>query len=138
MALNPGRDEVVVDMAAAPGGKTTYLAAMMQNTGAHSFPSSPRESLGTIIANDLNKRRTKALFANIQRMGVKNAIVCNLEGTQLLDKLGPSYADRVLLDAPCSGTGVISKDPTAKVLFSLEFLLSKISRAARMRQTYRS
>lgn len=70
--------------------------------------------IGLIIANDMNKKRTTALYANIQRMGVQNAIVCNLEGTQLFAKLGAQYADRVLLDAPCSGTGVISKDPTAK------------------------
>lgn len=70
--------------------------------------------IGLIIANDMNKKRTTALYANIQRMGVQNAIVCNLEGTQLFAKLGQQYADRVLLDAPCSGTGVISKDPTAK------------------------
>ena len=48
-------------------------------------------------------------------MGVKNAVICNLEGRKLLQKLGHQYADRVLLDAPCSGTGVISKGPTAKV-----------------------
>eukprot|EP00210_Caulerpa_lentillifera_P007527 g7192.t1 len=101
MSLAPQSNEVVIDMAAAPGGKTTYLAAMMQNSGL-------------IIANDLNKKRTTALYANIQRLGVQNSIVCNLEGTQLFKKLGPNYADRVLLDAPCTGTGVISKDPMAK------------------------
>ena len=79
-----------------------------------------------IVANDMNKKRTKALFANIQRMGVKNAVVCNLEGRELLQKLGHQYADRVLLDAPCSGTGVISKDPSAKVC--VPFFLSPVSR----------
>ena len=71
---------------------------------------------GRIVANDSSEARTKALFANIQRMGAKNAGVCCSDGLQLLEKLGVSYADRVLLDAPCTGTGIISKDPTAKAI----------------------
>lgn len=64
------------------------------------------------MANDANKDRCKALTANIHRMGVTNAIVSNYDGRQL-HKIFHAF-DRALLDAPCSGTGVISKDVSAK------------------------
>eukprot|EP00826_Nyctotherus_ovalis_P028255 TRINITY_DN2233_c0_g1_i22.p1 TRINITY_DN2233_c0_g1~~TRINITY_DN2233_c0_g1_i22.p1 ORF type:complete len:299 (-),score=99.88 TRINITY_DN2233_c0_g1_i22:45-941(-) len=99
IALCPQPDEVVIDMAAAPGGKTTYMAQLMKNKG-------------TIIANDSQKARTKALYANCQRLGVSNVIISNYDGRKL-----PSIVknvDRVLLDSPCSGLGLISRDPSMK------------------------
>ncbi|KAF9328836.1 rRNA (cytosine-C5-)-methyltransferase nop2 [Linnemannia elongata] len=99
MALAPQEHERVLDMASAPGGKSTYIAALLKNTGM-------------VFANDANKDRTKSLVANIHRLGVKNAVVCNYDGREFPGVIGGF--DRVLLDAPCSGTGVISKDASVK------------------------
>lgn len=100
IALSPQPNERVLDMASAPGGKTTHIAALLQNTGV-------------VFANDSNKQRTKSLTANVHRLGCKNVVVCSYDGREFPKVMGGF--DRVLLDAPCSGTGVISKDSSVKV-----------------------
>ncbi|PYH81535.1 NOL1/NOP2/sun family putative RNA met [Aspergillus uvarum CBS 121591] len=100
MALAPQPNERVLDMASAPGGKTTYISALMRNTG-------------TVIANDASKPRAKGLIGNIHRLGCKNTIVTNMDARTAFPKAMGGF-DRVLLDAPCTGTGVISKDPSVK------------------------
>ncbi len=103
LALNPSPDgkEKVLDMSSAPGGKTSYIAQLMRNTG-------------TIIANDLKPERQKATVANMHRLGVRNVITCCYDGRKL-GKLWKNRFTKILLDAPCSGLGVISRDPSVKV-----------------------
>jgi len=98
--LAPQPGERVLDMAAAPGGKTSYISALMKNTGV-------------VVANDLKKERLKSLNANMHRLGVRNVVVANYDGRKLPNIF--RKFDRCLLDAPCSGLGVISRDPSIKV-----------------------
>ena len=91
LVLDPQPGERVLDMCAAPGSKTTQIAAMMQNTGV-------------IVANDVSAGRLSALGINLQRCGVMNAIVTQMQGF----REGVEF-DRILVDAPCSGTGTIRK-----------------------------
>lgn len=99
MALAPQESEKVLDMCAAPGGKTTYIGQLMKNTGC-------------LVANDVNRNRARAVIGNIHRMGVTNCIVTTVDGRKLPATI--QGFDRVLLDAPCSGTGVISKHNEVK------------------------
>jgi len=100
MSLAPQEGERVLDMCAAPGGKTSYISQLMKNTGM-------------VLANDKNKNRIKALVANTHRLGCSNVVTCNYDGRSFPTIQGGF--DRVLLDAPCAGTGVIAKDPSAKL-----------------------
>ncbi len=101
MALDPKPGERVLDVASAPGGKTTYIAQLMRNSG-------------TLVANDMKRTRHKATAANLHRLGVHNAVCCCYDGRKLPKVFGSSF-DRVLLDAPCSGLGIISRDPSIKL-----------------------
>ena len=65
---------------------------------------------GMIFANEVNPLRLKSVQGNLQRMGVTNAVVSCYDGRELPKALGAHTVDRALLDAPCSGTGVVSKD----------------------------
>ncbi|MFW5852613.1 MAG: RsmB/NOP family class I SAM-dependent RNA methyltransferase [Nanoarchaeota archaeon] len=94
-ALNPKKGEVVLDMCASPGSKTTHIAQLMENKGK-------------IIALDNNERRLYALRNNIERVGAKNTIIFNKDARYTSD-LGITF-DKVLLDAPCSGNFTLEED----------------------------
>ena len=98
-ALDIAPGQVVLDVAAAPGGKTTFLAQKMNNSGA-------------IIALEPNDRRARSLSFNLARCGVYNTCIFKADGLYA-GKFEMKF-DRVLLDAPCSCEGVIAKDPTRK------------------------
>jgi len=91
--------ERVLDLCAAPGGKTVQMAASMKGKGI-------------IVANDINSERVKALVKNIELCGVRNAVVTN-ETPEKLSQTFRGYFDKILVDAPCSGEGMFRKDPDA-------------------------
>lgn len=99
MALAPQENERILDMCSAPGGKGSHIAAIMKNTGV-------------LFANDANRDRIKAVVANFHRLGVINAVISCEDGCKF-PKIMTGF-DRILLDAPCTGTGVVSKDPSVK------------------------
>lgn len=98
IAPQPG--ERVLDLAAAPGGKATHLAALMGNTGV-------------LVANDVSAARARELLGNVERCGVRNTIVLAESVGRLVDHFG-AYFDRVLLDAPCSGEAMFHKSAAAR------------------------
>ncbi len=99
LALNPKPGETVADFASSPGGKTTFLAQLMNNKGV-------------LIAIEANEERIPPLIDNIHRMGVLNAVVVKMNAVKFKN-LGIKV-DKILLDAPCSGEGVIHKDKSRK------------------------
>ncbi len=96
-ALAPQPGERILDLCAAPGGKATQIAAAMQQTGV-------------LVANEVIPGRARTLCANMERLGVSNAIVTNAD-PQTLGRALPGYFDRILVDAPCSGEGMIRRQP---------------------------
>ncbi|OMQ26850.1 16S rRNA (cytosine(1407)-C(5))-methyltransferase RsmF [Serratia oryzae] len=100
----------VLDVAAAPGSKTTQIAALMGNRGG-------------IVANEYSASRVKVLHANISRCGVKNVALTHFDGRVFGAALPESF-DAILLDAPCSGEGVVRKDPDAMSNWSAESVAS--------------
>ncbi|MGC9110658.1 MAG: RsmB/NOP family class I SAM-dependent RNA methyltransferase [candidate division WOR-3 bacterium] len=105
LLLGPRPGERVLDLAAAPGSKTTQMAAMMKNQGL-------------LIANDLSFHRLRGLIGNIDRMGCLNVVVCRADGVVLARQLAGT-CDRVLVDAPCSSEGTIRKTREALRRWSL-------------------
>ena len=97
--LNPQPGERVLDLCAAPGGKSTQIAGRMMGRGF-------------LLCNEYSPKRAKILSRNIERMGVANALVTN-ETPEALAKRLPGYFHRVLIDAPCSGEGMFRKEEAA-------------------------
>ncbi|MCS7144189.1 MAG: NOL1/NOP2/sun family putative RNA methylase [Archaeoglobaceae archaeon] len=99
LALEPKPNELVVDLSASPGGKTTFLAMLMKNKGV-------------ILAIEPQRERLQPLIDNVNRMGAMNVAILNIDGRDF-PKLGIK-ADKILLDAPCTGEGIIFKDESRK------------------------
>ena len=89
----------VLDLAAAPGGKTTHLLSYLDNQGL-------------LVSNEIHKGRSKILVENVERFGARNVVVTN-ESANRLAKVFPAYFDLIVLDAPCSGEGMFRKQPDA-------------------------
>ncbi len=97
LEAKPG--ERVLDLCAAPGGKTTQIASYMRNEGI-------------LVCNEIHSARAKILSENVERMGIRNALVSN-ETPQHLAEVFGEYFDRILVDAPCSGEGMFRKNEEA-------------------------
>ncbi len=104
--LDPQPGELICDLCAAPGGKSTQIAGRLQGKGL-------------LLSNEINPKRSKILSRNIERMGVANALVTNEHPQHLADRL-PGFFDRVLIDAPCSGEGMFRKEEAAVTDWSPE------------------
>ena len=99
-ALDPKPGERVLDLCAAPGGKSTQIAALLQGRGL-------------LVCNEPVPSRAQILSRNIERMGVKNAVVTSGMPDQLAPHF-PAFFDRILVDAPCSGEGMFRRQPEAR------------------------
>lgn len=104
LAPNPG--ERVLDLCAAPGGKSTQIAGRMQGQGL-------------LVSNEVIGERARILSQNVERMGVSNCVVCS-EKPERVAALFPAFFDRVLVDAPCSGEGMFRKEEAAREEWSPE------------------
>lgn len=116
MAIEPG--QVVLDLAAAPGGKATQIAALLGRNGL-------------LVANEIVPSRIKPLGENLERWGAPNVVLANDEPSRLAATLGPIF-DRVLLDAPCSGEGMFRKAPVAIREWSPEHVAGSAARQAKI------
>lgn len=89
----------VLDMCAAPGGKSTYILSKLNDTGL-------------LVSNEINSTRIRALGENLERFGARNCIITNTDSNNLR-KLFTGYFDKIVIDAPCSGQGMFRKDEVA-------------------------
>ncbi|MBW2970488.1 NOL1/NOP2/sun family putative RNA methylase, partial [Candidatus Woesearchaeota archaeon] len=115
VVLNPKPGEVVLDLCAAPGSKSSQISQYMQNKGV-------------VVANDVKGDRLAALGINMQRVGSYNNLITLMQGERFAD--AGILFDRVLVDAPCSGTGTIRKSPKTIMMWNPDMIkrLAKIQR----------
>ncbi len=112
LEVQPG--DYVLDLCAAPGGKSTQAAACLLGEGL-------------LVANEIIPKRCMILSENIERMGIKNALVTN-ENPKNLSKKFPNFFNKIIVDAPCSGEGMFRKEPKALEEWSLEHTKSCAAR----------
>lgn len=97
--LDAAPGEKILDLCAAPGGKSTQIAGKMRGKGL-------------LVSNEINPRRAKVLSANIERLGIRNVVVLNESPDNIVNKFA-GFFDKILVDAPCSGEGMFRKDENA-------------------------
>ena len=97
--LEPQPGEIILDLCAAPGGKSTQIAGRMQGKGL-------------LVSNEINQKRAKVLSRNIERLGIGNAVVTGEPPAALADRF-PGFFHRIMVDAPCSGEGMFRKEEAA-------------------------
>lgn len=115
IALSPKPGDILLDLCASPGSKTTQAAAMMQNKG-------------TIIANDYRLDRVKILVSNLERTGCMNVIVTRNDGVQLCKRLENKMRfDKILVDVPCSGEGTLRSSEKTFLIWNIR-MINKLSR----------
>lgn len=105
-ALAPKPGERILDLCAAPGGKSTHLAGKMGQKGL-------------IVCNEIHPARAKILSQNVERMGIANAVVTNMDPMDMVPRFR-TFFDRIAVDAPCSGEGMFRKDENARTEWSEE------------------
>ncbi len=104
-ALQIKKDDFILDLCAAPGGKATQAGAYL-------------DSSGLLVANEIIPKRAAILAENIERMGISNSIVTNESPEKLAEKF-PRFFDKIIVDAPCSGEGMFKKEPQAVTEWSI-------------------
>ena len=112
--LSPEKGDKVLDLCAAPGGKSTQLAAKLQGTGL-------------IWSNEIVRNRANILLGNFERCGIKEGVVSSTDPETLCSAL-EGYFDKIMVDAPCSGEGMIRRDPKALEEWSVEHTISCATR----------
>lgn len=121
IALAPRENELILDLAASPGSKTTQISARMNNTG-------------TIIANEISLGRIKILASNLERCGCTNAIITKKDGIAFCERIKKYFPelkfDKILVDAPCSGEGTLRSTPKTYQMWNPKtiFNLSKLQK----------
>lgn len=109
-ALPINEGDYVLDLCAAPGGKSTQAGAKLNNTGL-------------LVANEIVRSRAEILSSNIERLGLTNTVVTNESPDRLAEKY-PEFFDKIIVDAPCSGEGMFRKEPQAVTEWSIEHTVS--------------
>ena len=112
--LDPRPGDKVLDLCAAPGGKTTQIASRLHGEGF-------------LLSNEIHPARAKILSQNVERMGVKNAVVTNEDSGHLAEYF-PEFFDKIVVDAPCSGEGMFRKEEIAVQEWTPENVLHCASR----------
>ncbi len=104
--LDPKPGEKILDLCAAPGGKSTQIASRMMGKGI-------------LVTNEIDKKRAQILSLNVERCGIRNTLVTNMRPDQL-SEVFEGYFDKILVDAPCSGEGMFRKNDEAVSNWSIE------------------